>query len=435
MKQISSWVLILFVSFNLFAQNGWDFGTENKQVAKSKYVYAQNLIKAKRFDEARANVYWLLNKTPNLHKNLYMHATKMYEGLEKAEKGDLAQKKIYQDSILALYDKRIELFGEEAKVLNYKGLKSYYFLQKDASKQDALYAEFKKTIELNGNKTFDTNVLNYFRLVQKQRKKGNLTDDEVLTVYEKVIAIFDAQIAAKPAKEAKITKKKTKVDDMLAKTVVVDCDFIQNNLAPKYTASPNIKLAKRIYTLSIANKCISNDLFEKVSYFILEQEPTVAGYKQLGNIQYLKQKNYTKATKSYTQALELATENEDKGDLLVLLAKLSATQGKKSTSRDYARKAIALGYKTSECYTLIGNLYMGSFKQCIEKGNSVKNRSIYIAAYNQYKKAGNVAKMNAAKSQFPSMEEIFNQNKSVGDKINTGCWVNETVTLDKRPKQ
>ncbi len=139
MKQIS-WVLVLFVSFNLFAQNGWDFGTENKQIAKSKYVYAQNLIKAKRFAEAQANVYWLLTKTPKLHKNLYMNATKMYEGLEKVEK-DAAQKKVYRDSILALYDKRIELFGEEAKVLNYKGMKSYYFLQKDASKQEAMKGE------------------------------------------------------------------------------------------------------------------------------------------------------------------------------------------------------------------------------------------------------------------------------------------------------
>ncbi len=290
-------------------------------------------------------------------------------------------------------------------------------------------------VELNGNKTFDTNILNYFRLVQKQKKKGNLTDEQVLAVYEELTGILDAQIAAKPEKAEKINKKKSQIDDILAKTVVVDCDFIQKNLGPKYTAAQNVKLAKRIYTLSIANKCISNDLFEKVSYFILEKEPTSTGYKQLGNIQYLKQKKYSKASESYTKALELATESDEKGDILLLLAKLSSAQGKKSSSRDYAHQAIALGYKTSECYILIGNLYMGSFQQCIEKGNPVKNRSIYIAAYEQYKKAGNVAKMNAAKAQFPSMEEIFNQNKTVGDKINTGCWVNETVTLDKRPKQ
>lgn len=432
MKQIS-WILVLFVSCNLFAQNGWDFGSENKQVAQSKYIYAQNLIKAKRFKEAQVNIYWLLNKTPNLHKNLYMNATKMYEGLEKVEK-DVNQKKVYQDSILALYDKRIEFFGEEAKVLNYKGMKSYYFLQRESSKQDDLYTEFKKTIQLNGSKTFDTNVLNYFRLVQKQKKKGNLTDEQVLTAYEESISVLDIQIAEKPEKAEKINKKKSQIDDILAKTVVVDCDFIQNNLGPKYTAEPNLKLAKRIYKLSIANKCISNDLFEKVSYFIVDKEPTLARYKQLGNIQYLKQKNYTKATTSYTKALELAAENEEKGEILILLSKVSAAQGKKDASRTYAKKSIALGYKTSECYTLIGNLYMGSFKQCIEKGNPVKNRSIYIAAYEQYKKAGNTTKMNTAKAQFPSMEEIFNQNKTIGDKVNTGCWVNETVALDKRPK-
>ena len=71
----------------------------------------------------------------------------------------------------------------------------------------------------------------------------------------------------------------------------------------------------------------------------------------------------------------MAAENEEKGEILILLSKVSAAQGKKDAFRTYAKKSIALGYKNSECYTLIGNLYMGSFKQCIEKGNPVKNRS------------------------------------------------------------
>jgi len=30
------------------------------------------------------------------------------------------------------------------------------------------------------------------------------------------------------------------------------------------------------------------------------------------------------------------------------------------------------------------------------------------------------------------MEEIFNENMEVGESMNTGCWINETVTLNKR---
>jgi hypothetical protein len=41
--------------------------------------------------------------------------------------------------------------------------------------------------------------------------------------------------------------------------------------------------------------------------------------------------------------------------------------------------------------------------------------------------------MNNAKSQFPSAEELFNENKKEGDSMTVGCWINESVTLQKRP--
>ena len=40
--------------------------------------------------------------------------------------------------------------------------------------------------------------------------------------------------------------------------------------------------------------------------------------------------------------------------------------------------------------------------------------------------------MAEAKSYFPEMSEIFQYNKKVGDPISTGCWINQTVALDKK---
>ena len=49
-----------------------------------------------------------------------------------------------------------------------------------------------------------------------------------------------------------------------------------------------------------------------------------------------------------------------------------------------------------------------------------------------FKRAGLNNKAAQAKAQFPSMEEIFNENLEVGESLNTGCWINEKVTLSKR---
>ena len=76
-------------------------------------------------------------------------------------------------------------------------------------------------------------------------------------------------------------------------------------------------------------------------------------------------------------------------------------------------------------------MYYGSGNDCANS-DEITARSIYIAAYLEYEKAGNTQKMNNAKKQFPSMEDIFVKSKKEGDIVNTGCWINKDVPLKKR---
>ena len=54
-------------------------------------------------------------------------------------------------------------------------------------------------------------------------------------------------------------------------------------------------------------------------------------------------------------------------------------------------------------------------------------------AYEMYQKAGDSQRMASAKAQFPSIEEIFNENMKEGESLTVGCWINETVKLERRP--
>ena len=94
--------------------------------------------------------------------------------------------------------------------------------------------------------------------------------------------------------------------------------------------------------------------------------------------------------------------------------------------------AISSDNDNTDAYKLIGNLYMASYEDCKEGKSRVNDRLVFIAAYNMYRRAGLGDKANQAKAQFPSMEEIFNENLEVGESLNTGCWINENVTLSKR---
>jgi hypothetical protein len=57
---------------------------------------------------------------------------------------------------------------------------------------------------------------------------------------------------------------------------------------------------------------------------------------------------------------------------------------------------------------------------------------VYLAAYDMYQRAGDAKGMARAKEQFPSKEEIFLINWSVGDTQRVSCWINETVTIRTR---
>ena len=121
-----------------------------------------------------------------------------------------------------------------------------------------------------------------------------------------------------------------------------------------------------------------------------------------------------------------------KSEIYLNKAQLYAVIGNKVKSRNNARRSISMNSGNTDAYKLIGNLYMSSYDDCREGKSRVQDRLVFIAAYNIFKSGGLTSQANQAREQFPSMEEIFNENMEVGESMNTGCWINETVTLNKR---
>jgi len=76
---------------------------------------------------------------------------------------------------------------------------------------------------------------------------------------------------------------------------------------------------------------------------------------------------------------------------------------------------------------------MASYEDCKGGVSRVQDRAVFLAAYEMYKKAGNSKMMQLAKAQFPSMEEIFELSLKEGETLRVGCWINETVTIQRRP--
>ena len=235
----------------------WNWPDDREKAEMKNALYTDN-YKQGNYRAAANHLSWLLHNAPNLNKSIYINGVRIYNGMA-SEEADAAKKEVYMDSVLLLYDLRIKYFGEEGKVLNRKAFDAYKYYKGDKSRYEELFQLFKSTFELNGNNVMDNNLLSYMDVVRRFKVSGgNISDEEVLEVYEEIVKILNYKIdKGKNVDRLKVFLDK--VNELLVSTIDVDCDFVENTLGPKLKEEPdNLKLAKNILRLGFAGKCMDS---------------------------------------------------------------------------------------------------------------------------------------------------------------------------------
>lgn len=434
MKRIVFVGLIGLISVQAFAQrdpvNVWNW-PEDRATAEEKNVLYTDNLKSEIYDEAVEPLEWLIEKAPNLNPSLYINGAKIYEALANAEE-DIEAKTKYQERALEMFDMRIKYFNKEDEVLNRKAYTAYKFYKSNKSKYAELKSMFDKAFELNNINIYDNNLIAYMDVVRRYKLTGgDIQDEEVLDIYALITDLIDRKLknGGKPERLGPISDS---VDKVLAATITVDCEFVETNLGPKLEANPaDLKLAKKIFQLMLTGKCTDSPLAFQAAKTVHKREPSYGLAKFVATRSQINGE-YGPATRYYEEAVELADSNEKRAEIYLAMAKLYSTRDK-VRSRGYAFKAIKEDNSLKEAYSLIGSLYFTSYEDCREGISRVQDRAIFLAAYEMYSRAGDRKGMESAKAQFPSMEEIFNEGKELGDAVSVGCWVNETVQLDRRP--
>ncbi|MDP4655568.1 MAG: hypothetical protein NWS90_00245 [Algoriphagus sp.] len=431
--KIKSTLLILvalLTSGITFAQDGWNWPSDPAEEAKAREYNAAyfDYMKAEQFVEATKPLNWLLVNVPDLNESIYIQGVTVYKGAaDKTE--DAVQKRVYQDSVMAIYDKRGELYNNAVKWIETKGYYGYLFYRGDKAKIPGVIADFEKAVELKGAINYQF-VPAYFDLVEKNYTLNKAySPEQVLTIYDKSNKLLDA--AGATGKD--VSGSKATLETLLVKMKLIDCDFIENTMGPKLAADPtNEELAEQIFTYSLQYKCISTKAFLAALEFKDSKNPT---YKtsQVRGMLYMSANDFEKAEPVFEKALTLAATDKEKAEVQMELAKIYARGGKKSAARTAAREAAGLDSElVSSAYGLIGDLYMSSYNDCRGGESRAKDYSVFIAAYNAYQRAGDSKGMGSARSRFPSKEELFTEGFQVGSTLSTGCWVGETVTLSTR---
>ncbi len=424
---------LLIFSYAAHAQGGWNW-PEDKSTAQEKVVLYTDAKKQKNYEAAVPPLQWLHENAPDLNSSIYVNGADIYEELAMKAK-DPAQKQEYIDKTLAMYDKRIEYFGDgkESDIMNRKASSAMKMMYKDKDTYDQLQQIFQETAEkTNGNLSY-YNLVPYMTIAKTQFERGKIDEARVIEMYDEIAGIADKKAAAGGKTAAKYKDVGENVDRIFASTITVSCDYIQEKMVPKLKANPeDADLAKKIIALSLASSCTDRPFFTEAAEATFNSEPNPGLAKTIGS-RKLANGEEEEADKWFKKAIELSSDDEQKSEIYMDMASINLKNGDRAQARDYALKSASLsGAQASKAYTMVGNMYMNSASQCKGGKNIVEDRAIFIAAHDMYAKAGNREGMNNAKEQFPSKEEVFTYNKKVGEQVKINCWVGETVTIQTR---
>ena len=409
-----SLALILSVP-NLYAQATEDAIFDHK-------LMFNDLYGIKEYKDALPHIVWLSNNAPDVDENVHIKGVRVLEILMKD--GTEEENVQYKELALKLYEQRILYFGNNETVKSLQLTAAYRYFASELSQYDRLLKMFETSIDDDLNLMSNANFLSYFDILRRVKKYKNQVDEEkVLRNYSRINELMISR--------DKADGYDTKIESFLTDIVELNCERINTVFGSKLEDNlAKVGIAKMLVNLSLKNNCTDSESFKTAINYLSKYDPSAKISIYLAK-KAMSNNDLNKAESHFVKALTLDSDNEAKSDIYFNLAKIYTLKKEKPKAAEYAYKS-ANANNNKEAYSLIGSLYLSSFDECVGENDLVMRRSVFLAAYKMFEKAGDEENMAVAKENFPSAEEIFMNGYKVGQKLQIDCWFKETVAIQKR---
>lgn len=404
-----------------------------KACAENISVYGE-YYKQKNYKDAKTAWVHVFDKCPAASKNTFIRGARIVkEAYSKAT--DEAGKQAMLDTLMLLYDRRIEHFGERGAVLGDKAQDLYTLVP---GRYEEAYGYSKECLDLLKEKASASDLFFHMTLVNAMFTNQKIDAEKVIEAYSLVSDYLDVKIAATPSDE-KLLAAKSNIDATFAKMGVANCSNLVPLFGPRFEANPgDAGLCKKIRNLMQANRCTNEPLFLNVSVALFKLEPSAALAYDIAHL-YRGVKGYKEMETYYNEAIKLEQDTLKRAAYYYELAALTFGEFKKfAQAKSLALKAIELKPNYGEAYRLIGDMY-ASERNC--GGDELSRKSVYWAAVDKYAKAKEVdpslsesmnALINTYSQYFPSKEDVFFHDLKPGDGYSVGCWIGERTTVRVR---
>ena len=440
MKRITVLLLILITSASSFAQDEKYGATEEEQLICKE---ALSVYKSFKTQKNYKDAYPAWQEAcevcpPKVSESLYSDGARFIKEELKKAKGD--REAVLADSLMAIYDKRIELYGSTSKkpnnsctILGYKAGDMYRYFPDQIAEVNAM---FKQSMDCLGNETAASTISGYYLTSYKllNESEAEAADEiraSMLTEYLQLQEIADYNIANETKESVRdgYMKAKANIDEIFV--VIAECESMVPTFEKKVKANPeDMDLKIKALKLMEGKDCTESEFYLNTAEAVHTANPTHESAYAL-EMGYLKKSEYSTALKYVEQAVELCGDCPDADKYMLRAGQIAIILKQSSKARSYANKVMQGGKNNGEALMLIGDAIVVSAPQCADGG--IGERAMYWLAVDYYNRAKSAGADGAGKKastyagQFPSTEDLFKYGIGVGTSFTTCTGESTTV--------
>ena len=416
----------------------WGETPEERKDNMLSSSYLKEETANRNFNSAARYLQLLLEKCPSASETIYVNGVKLYKDkINRAE--TLAEKKMFVDSLLFLYDVRIENFSNHPK----RG--RVYLLERKARE----YLTYKGDDREGVAEAFET-------AIAAQAQVGAV-NPEVVAIYFKnlcddyqndivdamtIVNTYDAYAQYFDNIAPEQQEYKDQFEQCFGLSGAASCENLEAIFSKKVADNPeDAKLVEQAFKLMSRANC-SSDFFFSVGEKHYANKPSsdVAMLLAQG---FQNVKNFDKANQYLREALAVETVAEEREKLYVRIGILDMSMNNFATAVEAFREAQAINPENAHAPFFLAQCYVNGAKGC----SGLQKDAIYWVAYDLIQKAlpllevSDPERVDAAKqlavayrAAFPTSEECFFNEVADGSSFTVNCGFAQGVSTTVRSR-
>jgi len=434
---VLSFIAVLIINGFVFAQGKYGNTPEDSVECVKNLSLYKEFFDQRNYDAAIGPWRWCFLNCPQSSENLFIRGTAIINDKIKNETVPL-RKEAYVDTLMMIYDRRIEYFGHnksssEGSVLGRKAIDMRNYRPDNV---EEIYKILKRAVELEKEKSISAVLTYYFEYTVRMVRDGLADTSIIVDTYVPVIDYIEFNIKNNPTDTVFFPSAKLQVNNLF--TPWATCNDLISVFTAKFKTSPDdIELLKLITGLLERQRCTDAQLYFDAATKLHKLQPSANSAFALGNMNF-NLKNYQDASNYYEQAADLFPEKENKAKAYLALSETYRLLNLYPKARVAALQSAENNPNDGRPFIIIGDMYAASAASC--GSDDISSRAAYWAAVDKYIRARQVDSNENVKNEasarisrytafFPDNETIFFNQRAVGQSYTVGCWINETTTI------